>query len=98
MVRVALPYHLRVLANVESEVALELDGPATPRSVCDALEARFPMLRGTIRDHETQLRRPFIRFFACEQDLSNISIDEPFPKAVNDGREILMVVGAVAGG
>lgn len=98
MIRVSLPNHLRRLAQVEEEVDVEVTGPATQRSVLDALEERYPMLRGTIRDQATQQRRPFIRFFACEQDLSHDAPDEPLPDAVARGTEPLMVVGAIAGG
>lgn len=98
MIRVLLPAHLRRLANVSGEVALEVPAPVTQRSVLNALEMRYPMLAGTIRDHVTQQRRPFIRFFACQQDLSNESPDAPLPKEVNSGTEPLMVVGAIAGG
>lgn len=98
MIRVVLPAHLRRLAKVSGEVQLELDGQVTQRSVLDALEAGYPMLQGTIRDHVSQQRRPFIRFFACEQDLSNDSPDTPLPAAVSSGTEPLMIVGAIAGG
>lgn len=98
MIRVALPGHLRTLAHAESEVTLELEGPATQRAVLDALEARYPMLQGTIRDHVTQKRRAFIRFFACSEDLSHESPDAPLPEAVAAGKEPFLVVGAVAGG
>ncbi len=98
MIRVALPTHLRALAGVGAELTLDVDGPATQRSVLDALEARYPMLRGTIRDHVTQQRRPFLRFFACEEDLSHDSPDAPLPDAVASGAEPFLVVGAVAGG
>jgi molybdopterin synthase sulfur carrier subunit len=98
MIRVILPYHLRNLANIEGEVGLIVEGPATQRSVLDALESRYPMLRGTIRDHTTQRRRPFLRFFACQQDLSHESPDDPLPDAVASGAEPLLVVGAIAGG
>jgi sulfur-carrier protein len=98
MIRVVLPYHLRTLAHVDGEVGLCVDGPATQRSVLDALEARYPMLRGTIRDHTTQRRRPFLRFFACEQDLSHVLPDDPLPDAVASGAEPFLVVGAIAGG
>jgi sulfur-carrier protein len=98
MIRVMLPYHLRRLAHVGDEVQLQVDGPATLRGVLDALEAGYPMLRGTIRDHGTQRRRPFLRFFACEQDLSLESPDAALPDAIASGAEPLMVVGAVAGG
>ena len=98
MIRVALPAHLRTLARVDSEVQLEVEGPVTQHSVLDALEARYPMLRGTIRDHVTLKRRPFIRFFACEQDLSHESPDTPLPDTVATGVEPLLIVGAMAGG
>lgn len=98
MVRVVLPFHLRNLAHVGSEVTLEVNGPVTQRSVFDALEARYPMLCGAIRDHATQARRPFLRFFACEQDLSHEGPDAPLPEAVASGGEPLIVIGAIAGG
>jgi molybdopterin synthase sulfur carrier subunit len=98
MIRVVLPYHLRMLAQVGGEVTLAVDGPATQRSVLDALEARYPMLRGTIRDHVTQQRRPMIRFFACAEDLSHESPDAPLPEAVSSGAEPFFIVGAIAGG
>jgi molybdopterin synthase sulfur carrier subunit len=98
MIRVVLPAHLRKLARVEGEVALEVEGTVTQRAVLDALEARYPMLRGTVRDHVTQRRRPFIRFFACEEDLSNESPDAPLPDAVATGTAPFLVVGAMAGG
>ena len=98
MIRVALPHHLRTLARVGAEVTLEVEGAATQRAVLDALEARYPMLQGTIRDPVTQQRRPFVRFFACEQDLSHESPDAPLPGAVETGAEPFLVVGAVAGG
>jgi sulfur-carrier protein len=99
MIRVVLPVHLRTLARVDGdEVGLEVDGPATLGSVLDALEARHPVLRGTIRDHVTLRRRPFVRFFACEQDLSHEPPDFPLPDAVVAGSEPLLVVGAMAGG
>ena len=98
MIRVVLPAHLRTLARVDGEVKLEIEGPVTQRSVLDALEARYPMLRGTIRDHVTQKRRAFLRFFACEQDLSHESPDAPLPNAVATGTEPLLIVGAMAGG
>ena len=98
MIRVVLPAHLRTLARVDGEVTLEVEGPVTQRSVLDALEARYPMLRGTIRDHVTQQRRPFVRFFACEEDLSHESPDVPLPDAVATGAEPLFIVGAMAGG
>ena len=98
MIRVVLPAHLRTLAKVSGEVQLEVEGRVTQRSVLDALEARYPMLQGTIRDHVTQQRRPFVRFFACEQDLSHESPDTPLPDAVASGAEPFLVVGAIAGG
>jgi molybdopterin synthase sulfur carrier subunit len=98
LIRIILPQHLRTLAHVGSEVELELDGPVTLRSVLDALEARHPMLRGTIRDHVTQQRRPFLRFFACEEDLSHEPPDTPLPDAVASGKEPFIVIGAIAGG
>ena len=98
MIRVVLPSHLRRLAHVDGEVELRVEGPATQRSVLDALEARYPMLRGTIRDHVTQKRRAFLRFFACEQDLSHESPDAPLPDAVAKGDEPFLIVGAMAGG
>ena len=98
MIRVVLPAHLRTLARVDGEVKLDVTGPVTQRSVLDALEAAYPMLRGTIRDHVTQQRRPFLRFFACEQDLSHESPDTPLPDAVVEGAEPYLVVGAMAGG
>lgn len=97
-VRVRLPLHLRTLAQVGTEVTLALDGPATQRTVLDALEARYPMLRGTIRDHGTHKRRAFLRFFACERDLSHDEPDTPLPDAVASGVEPFLVVGAIAGG
>lgn len=98
MVRVLLPQHLRTLARVNGEVTLGVTGPVTQRSVLDALEARYPMLKGTIRDHGTHKRRPFIRFFACEQDLSHEPPDTPLPDAVVTGSEPFLIVGAMAGG
>jgi hypothetical protein len=98
MIRVVLPYHLRVLASVEGEVRLDVEGRATQRSVLDALEARYPMLRGTIRDHVTQERRPMLRFFACEEDLSLEAPDTPLPAAVASGAEPYFIIGAIAGG
>ena len=97
-IRVVLPAHLRTLAGVDGEVKLDVDGPVTQRAVLDALEARYPMLRGTIRDHLTQRRRPFVRFFACEQDLSHEPPDAPLPDAVAAGVEPLLIIGAMAGG
>jgi sulfur-carrier protein len=98
MIRVVLPFHLRTLAQVDGEVHLEVQGEATLRSVLDALEARYPVLRGTIRDHATGERRPFLRFFACEEDLTHESPDAPLPEAVAAGKEPLLVIGAIAGG
>jgi len=98
MIRVMLPAHLRALAHVDGEVTLDDEGEATQRSVLDALEARYPMLRGTIRDHVTQQRRPFVRFFACEQDLSHEQPDAPLPDAVVMGTEPFFIIGAIAGG
>ena len=98
MIRVVLPYHLRTLARVESEVELHVEGSVTLQSVLDALEIRYPMLRGTIRDHATQQRRPFLRFFACEQDLSLEPPDSPLPEAVVSGVEPFLIIGAIAGG
>jgi molybdopterin synthase sulfur carrier subunit len=97
-VRVKLPAHLRKLAQVDSEVAVDVTGPATQRTVLDALERTYPVLRGTIRDHGTQRRRPFVRYFACEQDLSHAEPDDPLPEAVVRGTEPLLIVGAMAGG
>ena len=98
MIRVKLPVHLRTLAQVNGEVQLDIEGHATQRSVLDALEARYPMLRGTIRDHVTQQRRAFVRFYACGEDLSNEPPDTPLPNAVAVGKEPFLVVGAMAGG
>ena len=98
MIRIILPHHLRTLTQVRDEVELEVQGQATQRSVLDALEARYPMLRGTIRDHVTQQRRPFLRFFACEQDLSHEPPDALLPDAVASGVEPFIVIGAIAGG
>src|SRR5258705_559959 len=98
MMRVLLPQHLRTLAHVGSEVTLDIEGAVTLRAALDALEARYPMLRGTIRDHGTQRRRPFLRFFACEEDLSHELPDDPLPDAVVSGAEPFLVVGAMAGG
>ena len=97
MIRVELPQHLRTLAHVGREVEIEVDGAVTQRSVLDALEARYPMLRGTIRDHGTLQRRPFLRFFACEQDLTHDSPDHPLPAAVASGTEPFLIIGAIAG-
>src|SRR5271169_5997059 len=98
MIRVILPQHLRTLADLRGEVELEIEGPVTQRSVLDALEARYPMLRGAIRDHDTQQRRAFLRFFACEEDLSHEPPDAPLPDAVASGKEPFIVIGAIAGG
>jgi molybdopterin synthase sulfur carrier subunit len=98
MIRVVLPYHLRTLARVEGEVQLEVEGPVTQASILDLLESRYPMLCGTIRDHTTKRRRPFIRFFACKRDFSNDPPDTPLPEAVARGDEPFHVVGAIAGG
>jgi len=98
MIRVVLPFHLRNLAQVGSELTLEVNGQVTQRYVLDALEERYPMLRGTIRDHVTKERRPFLRFFACEQDLSHESPDAPLPDAKASGTEPFIVLGAIAGG
>jgi len=98
LIRVVLPAHLRTLARIEGEAQLEVEGPVTQRSILDALEAMYPMLRGTIRDHATQSRRPFVRFFACEQDLSHEVPDARLPDAVAAGVEPFMIVGAIAGG
>ncbi len=98
MIRIILPTHLRNLAHVGSEVTLEVAAPITQRSVLDALEARYPMLRGTIRDHVTLQRRAFLRFFACEEDLSHEQPDNPLPEAVASGKEPFIVIGAIAGG
>lgn len=98
MIRVELPAHLRTLARVDGEVSMAIDGAVTQRAVLDALESRYPMLRGTIRDHVTLKRRPFLRFFACQQDLSHDAPDAPLPEAVATGREPYLIVGAMAGG
>jgi hypothetical protein len=98
MVRVHLPYHLKVLGKIDGEVELDLPGAVTQRSILDALEARYPMLRGTIRDHQTQLRRAFVRFYGCQKDLSNESPDAPLPEAISTGKEPFLVIGALAGG
>ena len=98
MIRVQLPAHLRVIAKVEGEVKLDVSDPVTQRTVIDALEARFPTLRGTIRDHVTSIRRPFIRFYACEEDLSHEPLDAPLPQEVATGREPYLVIGAMSGG
>jgi molybdopterin synthase sulfur carrier subunit len=98
MIRVILPQHLRTLAHVGSEVTLDIPGQATLRSVLDAIETRYPMLRGTIRDHITLERRPFLRFFACEEDISHESPEAPLPAAIASGAEPLYIIGAIAGG
>jgi molybdopterin synthase sulfur carrier subunit len=98
MIRVLLPPHLRTLANIQGEVDLQVSGPATQRSVLDAIEARYPMLRGAIRDHVTQRRRAFVRFFACGEDLSHESPEAPLPEAIATGAEPFLVIGAIAGG
>ena len=98
MIRVALPAHLKTLAQVNGEVELEVDGPVTQRSVLDALEAGYPVLRGTIRDHMTHGRRPLVRFFACSEDWSHEPPDRPLPEAVATGQEPLLILGAIAGG
>ena len=98
MIRVELPAHLRTLAGVNGEVTLEIEGQATQRSVLDALEARYPMLQGAIRDHVTRVRRPFLRFFACREDFSHESPDAPLPAEVATGKEPFLIIGAIAGG
>ena len=98
MIRVVLPFHLRKLAHVDGEVQLEVEAPVTQRSVLDALEARYPVLRGTIRDHVTKKRRAFVRFFGCEEDLSHDPPDTPLPDAILTGAESFIVLGAMAGG
>jgi molybdopterin synthase sulfur carrier subunit len=98
MIRVVLPAHLRALARAEAEANVDVDGAATQRSVIDALERRYPMLRGTIRDYETQLRRPYVRFYACQRDLSHDAPDAPLPDGVATGAEPFLIVGAMAGG
>ena len=98
MIRVVLPAHLRKLARVDREVTVEVEGPVTQRSLLDALEARYPVLQGTIRDHVTLKRRPYLRFFACEEDLSHEPPDAPLPEAITSGKEPFLVVGAMAGG
>jgi len=98
VIRVELPQHLRTLAKVGTEVQLEVDGPVTQRSVLDALEARYPMLRGTIREHDTLKRRAFLRFFACGQDLSHEAPDAPLPQEIASGKEPYLIIGAIAGG
>jgi len=98
MIRVELPYHLRTLARVGAEVEIDVEGAVTQRSIVDAIEDRYPMLRGTIRDHVTKQRRPFLRFFACEEDLSHQDSNTPLPAAVAAGTEPFMIIGAIAGG
>jgi molybdopterin synthase sulfur carrier subunit len=98
MIRVILPQHLRTLAHVDREVQIDVPGPVTPRSILDAIEARYPMLRGTMRDQVTQQRRPLVRFFACEEDVSHDSPDAPLPQAVATGAEPFFIIGAIAGG
>lgn len=98
MIRIVLPYHLRLLARTDVEVLVEVPGPVTQRSVLDALETRYPALQGTIRDHVTKKRRPFLRYFACEQDLSHELPDTLLPEAVASGREPFLIIGAIAGG
>lgn len=98
MIRIILPFHLRTLAHVGGDVELEMKAPITQRSLLDALEARYPMLRGAIRDHDTLQRRPFLRFFACEEDISHQSPDAPLPDAVTSGKEPFIIIGAIAGG
>lgn len=97
-IRVEIPHHLRTLAQVSGELRLDIDSPITLRRILDALEARYPVLRGTIRDQQTLVRRPFLRFFACQEDLSHDSPDNPLPDAVAEGREPLLIIGAIAGG
>lgn len=98
MIRIVLPPHLRTLAHVDGEVEVKVDGPATQRSVLDAIEVKYPMLRGTMRDHVTFRRRAFVRFFACQEDLSHEPMDAPLPEAVAKGAEPFLIVGAIAGG
>lgn len=98
MIRIVIPFHLRTLARVSGEVQVEVPPPVTPRAILDALETKCPMLRGTIRDHGTLARRPFIRYYACEQDYSLASPDEPLPDAVASGEQPFMVIGSIAGG
>ncbi len=98
MTRVELPPHLRLLAGVSGEVALEITGAVTPRTIVDALEARYPVLSGTIRDHVTHARRPLVRFFACEEDYSHESLDAPLPDAIATGTDVFIILGAIAGG
>jgi len=98
VIRVEIPGHLRTLAQIQGEVTLNVEGPVTQRSILDALEARYPTLQGTLRDHVTKMRRPFIRFFACQEDLSHESPDAPLPAEVASGKEPFLIVGAIAGG
>jgi len=98
MIRVILPAHLRTLARIEDELKIDVHAPVTQRSILDAIEERYPMLRGTIRDHVTKQRRPFLRFFACEEDLSHESPDAPLPDAIASGAEPFFIIGAIAGG
>ena len=98
MIRVVLPQHLRTLARVSDEVQIDVEGRATTRAILDALEARYPVLEGTIRDHVTLKRRPYVRFYACEEDLSHESPDAPLPEAIANGKEPFLVIGAMAGG
>jgi molybdopterin synthase sulfur carrier subunit len=98
MIRVELPFHLRTLARVDREVTVNVEGPVTLRAVLDAVENRYPVLRGTIREHVTQKRRPFLRFYACEEDFSNEPLDTPLPEAVVSGKEPFSIIGAIAGG
>jgi molybdopterin synthase sulfur carrier subunit len=98
MIRVVLPHHLKTLARVDGEVNLVVDAPVTQRAILDALEARFPVLRGTVRDHATHKRRPLVRFFACEEDVTHAAPDEPLPQPIASGREPFFIVGAIAGG
>lgn len=98
MIRIVLPHHLRTLARVDGEVALAVAGPVTQRAILDALEARYPMLRGTVRDHSTLKRRPLVRFFACAEDVTHDSPDAPLPAAIASGQEPFLIVGAIAGG
>lgn len=98
MIKVVLPQHLRTLARVQGKVTLEIEGPVTQRAILDALETEYPMLRGTIRDHTTHKRRPFLRFFACGEDWSHESPDAPLPEAIATGKEPFLVIGALAGG
>ncbi len=98
MIRVAIPFHLCTLAQVTGEIAVPVDGPVTMCSILDALESKYPALRGTIRDHDSNQRRPMLRFFACNQDFSNLPLDTPLPDAVAQGKEPLLIIGAIAGG